>query len=140
MNFLLDTNVISELIAERPTERVLNWIDSREESSIFLSVITIGELRRGIELKPASRRRDVLEQWFETQVLTRFQGRIVHLDAPAMLVWGKLTAELSRAGRPLPAMDSLIAASCIANGLTLVTRNTSDFERTGVFLVNPWTD
>ena len=138
MNYLLDTNVISELVARKPNPRVLEWIDSCDPNHIFISVITIGELRKGIEKLPASARKDALAEWLANDLVLRFSGRILTLDLDVMLAWGQLTGEFERAGRPLPAIDSLIAALALHHGITLVTRNVADFAHSGVVLLNPW--
>src|SRR5690242_3015834 len=132
MNYLLDTNVISELIARQPNAKVVDWIDSLDPMTTSLSVITIGEIRKGIEKLPPSRRRDTLNEWLETDLLARFQGHIVMITTDVVLIWGALTARLEREGRPIAAIDSLIAASALQGGYTLVTRNDDDFQHTGV--------
>jgi predicted nucleic acid-binding protein len=138
MNYLLDTCVISELVAKQPNPRIVTWVDGIEETRLHLSVITIGEIRRGIEKLPVSPRQTVLREWLNDELLIRFSERIVPLDTLGMLQWGKLTVELESKGRPMSAMDSLIAASALSRGLTLVTRNEDDFKHTGVSVVNPW--
>lgn len=138
MNYLLDTNVISELVAKSPHANVVAWIDALEPDNVYLSVITIGELSKGIERLPDSPRKTTLRNWLTTDLLLRFRDRILALDVDVMLTWGTLTGQLERAGRPLRAIDSLIAALALHYGYTLVTRNQSDFEATGVQLVNPW--
>lgn len=138
MRYLLDTNAISELIAKHPDERVIQWVDELDPASVYLSVITIGELRKGIEKLLASRRRDKLRAWLTDELLVRFRDRILVLDVDAMLVWGELVGRLERRGRPLPAIDSLIAALALTHSCTLVTRNEADFAGTGLKLANPW--
>jgi tRNA(fMet)-specific endonuclease VapC len=138
MNYLLDTNVVSELVAKHPNTRVLKWIDSLDSNHVFLSVITVGELRKGIEKLPASARKDALSDWLATDLVLRFSGRILPLDIDVMLTWGKLTGQLERIGRPLPAIDSLIAALALHHSYTLVSRNESDFKDTGIAVINPW--
>jgi tRNA(fMet)-specific endonuclease VapC len=138
MNYLLDTNVISELVAKHPNRRVLEWIDALDANHVFLSVITIGELRKGIEKLPNSTRKDALDDWLTTDLVLRFSGRILPLDIDVMLTWGQLTGQLERIGRPLPAIDSLIAALALHHGYTLVTRNEADFKDTGITVINPW--
>jgi tRNA(fMet)-specific endonuclease VapC len=138
MNYLLDTNVISELVAKRPNANVLKWVRSVDEERLFLSVITIGEIKKGIEKLPASTRKDELEAWLVNDLLARFERRLVMVDVEVMLAWGELTAHLERDGRIMPAIDSLIAALAVAGDFTLVTRNTDDFDDTGVCLLNPW--
>jgi tRNA(fMet)-specific endonuclease VapC len=138
MNYLLDTNVISELVAKQPSQHVIDWIDHVADERIYLSVITIGELKKGIEKLPASQRKDSLRKWFTEELLVRFAGRILPIDTAVMLTWGQLTATLEQQGRKLPAMDSLIAALALQGGFTLVTRNEADFADTGVTILNPW--
>ena len=138
MNYLLDTNVISELIARQPQERVVQWIDAQEPTRLYLSVITIGEIQKGITKLPASARKDALHAWLQSDLLLRFDGRILELSVGAMLRWGSLTGRLEQEGRPLSALDGLIAALALHGGYTLVTRNEQDFKDTGVPLINPW--
>lgn len=138
MRYLLDTNVISELIAKYPNERVIQWLDQLDPASIYLSVITIGELRKGIEKLPDSRRKDKLRTWLTDELLVRFRDRILVLDVDVMLTWGELVGRLERSGRPLAAIDSLIAALALAHSCSLVTRNEADFKDTGLRVTNPW--
>ena len=138
MRYLLDTCVISELVARQPNPRVVAWVDAVEESRLYLSVVTIGEIRRGIAKLPDSPRKERLNRWLEEDLLLRFSGRIVSIDVGVMLTWGELVARLERTGRVLPAMDSLVAAIALHGEFTLVTRNVRDFEGTGVQIVNPW--
>jgi predicted nucleic acid-binding protein len=138
MNYLLDTNVISELVAKHPNPRVVNWIDRLDPNHVFLSVITIGELRKGIEKLPDSPQKAALRDWLITDLLIRFSGRILALDIEVMLTWGTLTGQLERIGRPLSAIDSLIAALALQHSYILVTRNEHDFKDTGIVLINPW--
>jgi predicted nucleic acid-binding protein len=138
MTFLLDTCVISELVAKQPNLHVVEWVDNMDEGKLFLSVITIGEIKRGIEKLAESSRRSALAEWLEGDLLIRFADRVLPIDIPAMLVWGQLTANLEQHGRRMPAIDSLIAATCLHGRLDLVTRNESDFAHSGVTIVNPW--
>ena len=138
MKYLLDTNVTSELIAKQPNQRVVAWIDSLDPNAVHLSVITIGEIRKGIEKLPSSKRRDILTEWLTSDLLVRFDGRIATITTEVMLIWGELTGRLENAGHPLAAINSLIAAITLAGGYRLVTRNTDDFQHTGVPLINPW--
>jgi len=138
LNYLFDTNVLSELTAKNPDANVVVWVESIDQENIFLSVVAIGELKKGIEKLPGSRKKKDLISWLENDLLIRFRERIIPLDLPVMLVWGTMVAELEKAGTPLPAIDSLLAASASQRGLTLVTRNTKDFEPAGIPLINPW--
>lgn len=138
MRYLLDTNVVSELIAREPDPRVVRWVDDLDPHGVYLSVVTVGELQKGIEKLPDSRRKTDLRGWLEGDLLVRFDGRMLVLDVGAMLAWGAMMGRLERAGRPLPAMDSIIAALALHHDCTLATRNEADFEGTGVRVANPW--
>ncbi len=138
MNYLLDTCVISELVKKKPDVNVVNWIDAAEESSLFLSAITIGEIQKGIEKLPNSKRKTSLRQWLSGQLLARFAGRIAAIDTEVMLTWGQLAARLDQQGIPMPAVDSFIAATALHGNFTLVTRNEDDFKHTGLSILNPW--
>ncbi len=137
MKYLLDTDIISELVARQPRRAVLEWIDSVDPHSLYLSVITFGELKKGIEKLPTSRRRKQLHEWVENDLPARFSGRILALDLSVMLTWGELTGRLERRGRTLPAIDSLITAQALHYGCTIVTRNTQDYVGAEVELLNP---
>jgi tRNA(fMet)-specific endonuclease VapC len=138
MSYLLDTIVISELITKQPNQKVVNWIDALEPNAVYLSVITIGEIRKGIEKLPASQRRTTLTAWLIHELLVRFDGRIAAITTDVMLVWGELTGGMEKAGHPIAAIDSLIAAIALTQNYQLVTRNTADFQHTGVTLIDPW--
>jgi len=135
---VLDTNVISELIAREPNQKVVDWIDSLDPETVYLSVITIGELRKGIEKLASSRRKDQLTTWLASDLLRRFADKMVAITIDVMLVWGELTGRLERDGKPIAAIDSLIAASVLEGQYTLVTRNEDDFQHTDVPIINPW--
>jgi toxin FitB len=138
VRYLLDTNVVSELIAREPDPRVVRWVDDLDPHGVYLSVVTVGELQKGIEKLPDSRRKTDLRGWLEGDLLVRFDGRMLVLDVGAMLAWGAMMGRLERAGRPLPAMNSIIAALALHHDCTLATRNEADFEGTGVRVANPW--
>jgi predicted nucleic acid-binding protein len=138
MRYLLDTNVISELVARQPNPSVVQWIDSLDPNSIYLSVITIGELRKGIEKLPDSKRKETLRDWLNDDLLIRFAGRILILDVDVMLTWGAMIGRLERSGKPLAAMDSLIAALALHHHCCLVTRNEDHFKETGIGTIKPW--
>ena len=140
MNFLLDTNVLSEVRRSQPDRRVLAWLDQVDEDRVYLSVISIAEIARGVALLDEGSRKSELAQWLEHELPARFDGRIVPADAPAALIWGKLLADAKRGGSGLSVMDGWIAAIALAKGLTLVTRNTKDFLQSGVSLFDPWAD
>ena len=138
MKYLVDTNVISELIAREPNPKVVAWIDQLDPSMVYLSVVTIGEIRKGIEKLTASRRKDAIKKWLETDLLIRFEGRIIEISAETMLTWGELVGHLEREGKPIGAIDSLIAATALQGQYVLATRNAEDFQNTDVAVVNPW--
>lgn len=140
MSFLLDTCVLSDMVSRQPCTRVRAWLDSVPEERLYLSVLTIGEIRKGIEKLPRSQRRDRLNQWLVDELVPRFAQRLITLDAAVMLTWGELMGRLEKNGVPMPAIDSLIAASALHAGLTLVTRNVADFAQAGVAVVNPWAE
>lgn len=137
MSYLIDTNVLSELRKRQPDPRVVAWVDARPPSTLYLSVLTLGEIRRGVEAMSDSHRRLALLDWLETQLPAWFAGRVLAVDAETADRWGRL---LARAGRPLPAIDSLLAATAQRHGLQLVTRNVGDFRGVEVALINPWSD
>ena len=135
MSYLLDTNVISELRRKMPDAGVLNWLQGRPTSTLFLSVLTLGELRKGIEGLADSERKIALQDWLEVELPAFFIGRILPVDTQVADRWGRL---LAIAGRPLPAIDSLIGATAAHHGLRLVTRNIRDYENLGLEVINPW--
>jgi predicted nucleic acid-binding protein len=136
--FLLDTNVISELVRAKPEPMVVNWVESTDERSLYLSVLTIGEIRKGIALQANASRRSAIETWLEKALRPRFAGRILPVDEAAAERWGVISAAASRAGSRIPVIDGLIAATALQHNLTLVTRNVSDVAGTGVPVLNPW--
>lgn len=140
MNYLFDTCVISEVVRPKPAARVLRWLEAVPNDRIYLSVLTLGELRKGIlRLDDAAKARR-LQTWLDTEVRGRFQSRLLPVDAEVSLEWGKLCATSERAGHPRPAIDALLAATAITHHLTLVTRNTADVAFTGADVFNPWED
>jgi predicted nucleic acid-binding protein len=138
MRFLLDTCVISELVAKQPDPGVVQWVDNVDEEKLFLSTITIGEIKKGIEKLAASSHRSALAEWLEDELLVRFKDKILPIDTAVMLIWGKLAADLEKRGQRMPAIDSLLAATALQGGLGLVTRNEDDFAHCGVAVINPW--
>jgi predicted nucleic acid-binding protein len=138
--FLLDTNVISELIKPNAAPKVTTWVDTTDEELLFLSVLTLGEIRKGVMLLPRSARRTTLEAWLSKDLPSRFYGRILNVDAEVADRWGHLSGLTSSRGANVALIDGLLAASAIQHNLTLVTRNTKDVAATGVSLFNPWKD
>jgi toxin FitB len=139
MNFLLDTNVISEPMKARPNAAVLAWLGGVDEDSVFLSVVTITELRYGIERLATGRRRDRLDGWLRKDLFSRFGARILPVDLEIANACGRVVARSESLGRPMEPRDAFIAATAEVHGLTLVTRNASDFELTVKNIVTPWT-
>lgn len=135
MSYLIDTNVLSELRKREPDSNVVNWFAARPATTLYLSVLTLGELRKGIEALPESPRKLALLDWLEVVLPGFFAGRILPVDAQVADRWGRLQA---RAGRPLPAIDSLLAATALTHGLTLVTRNLRDFHHPDLPVLDPW--
>jgi len=138
VKYLLDTCLISELIKKEPYSAVVHWLDEQDEQSLFLSVLTIGELQKGISKLAASARKDELQAWVEHDLTLRFTGRVIDIEIEAVLIWGRLQGECEQRGESLPVMDSLIAATAAAHRLVVVTRNVKDFERCQVRVCNPW--
>lgn len=136
--FLLDTNIISELVKPKPEPNVTSWIDDVDESLLYLSVLTLGEIRRGIASLPQSRRRATLEAWLDKDLNARFEGRILPVDQDVADRWGLLTAAARTAGRVLPVIDGLLAATALEHNLTLVSRDTGQIPSLGVAVFNPW--
>jgi predicted nucleic acid-binding protein len=136
--FLLDTNCISELVRSKPEPRVLDWIEAADESLLYLSVLTLGEIRKGVAGLPQGKRRTRLETWLELDLQARFSGRILPIDAPVADRWGVLAAGAKLKGRPLSAVDGLLAATALHHNLTIVSRNVSDFAHAQVLTLNPW--
>jgi predicted nucleic acid-binding protein len=136
--YLLDTNVVSELVKPTPDTRVVAWIRSTEEADLHLSVLTFAEIRYGIEKLPQGARRERLRQWMDTELADRFESRILGLDQAVAELWGVIMARAFAAKIRLPVMDTLLAATAEHRGMTMVTRNTRDFDRAGVATLNPW--
>ena len=138
MKFLLDTCVISELVKKMPTPSVVKWLDGIDESNLFLSVLTFGELQKGISKLADGERKNELQEWMENDLVARFEGRVLDLDLETSLDWGRMQGVAERNGASLPVMDSLIAATAAAHSLVVVTRNTKDIGRCNAKVFNPW--
>ena len=136
--FLLDTNCISELVRAKPEPRVLEWMEAVDETLLYLSVLTLGEIRKGLAGLAQSKRRTLLENWLEVELQPRFSGRIMSIDTAIADRWGLLTAEAKRNGKPLSIIDGLLAATALQHNLTVVSRNTSEFANTHVPVLDPW--
>jgi len=135
LSYLLDTNVLSELRRKTPNAGVVEWFARRPAATLFLSVLTLGELRKGVEGVANTDRRTALLDWLEVELPTFFTGRILPIDTHVADRWGRLMAA---AGRPVPAIDSLIGATAAHHGLNLVTRNVRDYADLGLDVINPW--
>jgi toxin FitB len=138
VNFLLDTVVVSEWVKPRPDPGVVAWLDEADEDRTFISVATLAELRYGVERLPPGRRRTRLSVWLETELPLRFENRVLGVDQKTAEVWGRIIARGEAEGRPIGAMDALIAATAELHDLTLVTRNVKDFETVLHNVHNPW--
>lgn len=137
MTYLLDTCALSEFTKPKPSASVDAWFAQIPEGTDFVSVLTLGELEKGIAKLATSRRRASLEKWFG-DLRGRFSSRILAVDEPVALEWGRITARGELAGHPIPSIDALIAATAIVHGLAVVTRNASDIARTGAPIIDPW--
>jgi predicted nucleic acid-binding protein len=137
MSFLLDTNVLSEMTRQSPHPRVAKWFEQAANADLHISALTLGELRSGIDRLPNSRKRNELTMWFG-DLQNAFSGRVVPIDDKVALCWGGIIGHLAKKGRKIPVVDGLLAASALTNQMVLVTRNSKDFEETGVELLDPW--
>lgn len=140
MRYLLDTCVISELRAKRPDPKVVDWIDSVDPDTVYLSVLTLGEIQKGIEKSRDLERKAVLESWLRDELMVRFCDHLVLLDTGILLQWGILAGRLEALGTPMPALDSLFAATALHGNFVFVTRNEHDFRNSGAQILNPWAD
>jgi len=136
--FLLDTNIISELVKAKPEPDVTTWIEATDETLLHLSVLTLGEIRKGIAGLPNASRRVRLEAWLDRDLVLRFAERILPIDQAVADRWGRIAAVALARKAPLPVVDGLLAATALQHNLTLVTRNTKDVAATGVPVFNPW--
>ncbi len=136
--FLLDTNVISETIKPKPHPKVAAWIDSVPEEMLYLSVLTLGEVRKGIEAVTNSSRRLRLTVWLDHDLVNRFIRRILPVDLEVALKWGEIDAKAAARGRAIPVIDGLLAATTVRHDLTLVTRDCGHARDAGVPVFNPW--
>lgn len=135
MSYLLDTNVISETIRQKPDKKVLEWLNQIPNEALFISALSLGEIRKGIEISKEIPKKERLETWLEIELPDWFGKRILSIDQTIADRWGRLQAEMKR---PLPAIDSLIAATALHYDLHLVTRNSRDFTYPSLQTINPW--
>jgi len=136
--FLLDTNCVSELVRPKPEPRVMEWMEAIDEAMLYLSVLTVGEIRKGLAGLPQSKRRTHLETWLEVELQARFAGRIMPIDAAIADHWGLIAAGTKRRVKALSVIDGLLAATALHHNLTVVSRNASAFANTQVQVLNPW--
>src|SRR5580693_8596304 len=137
--FLIDTNVLSEYNRPGdPDAGVKRWLETTDRQLQHVSIITLAEIQKGIELLAEGKRRAQLEQWLTEDLEAWFSGRVLPVDRQVAMRWASLVAQGSRTGRPLPTVDSLIAATALAHDLIIVTRNTKDFESIGATTISPW--
>ena len=137
MTYLLDTDLMSEWVEPRPHPDVVEWFAGVDEDLVFLSVVSFGEIRHGVDLLPEGRRRERLELWLTDELPARFEGRILDVDRAVADAWGAITARGQKAGRTVGSMDAFFAATAEVHGLTLVTRNVKDYEGLGLALCDP---
>ena len=135
MSYLIDTNVISELTRKRPSQRVVDWLDGTPADRLHVSVLTLGELRKGVAALPAGARRDRMGAWLDVDLPAWFEDRVLSIDGDVADVWGRMLAQI---GRPVGAVDSLIAATAMRHGFRVVTRHSAEFRFPGLAGENPW--
>jgi predicted nucleic acid-binding protein len=138
VNFLLDTNVVSEWVRPQPDRNVISWLAEVDEDRVFISVISFAEIRRGVEMLMAGRRRERLANWLAEELPLRFEERILDIDPRVAETWGVVMARGQKIGLTLGSMDAFVAATAEAHRLTLATRNVKDFQPLGISLLDPW--
>ncbi len=138
MNFLLDTNVVSEWVKPRPNENVVRWLADSDEDRVYLSVVTFAEIHYGIEEMQAGRRREALISWLHDDLAARFEDRVLDVNMLVAKTWGAVMAQSRLKGVNLGVSDGFIAATAIAHELRMVTRNKKHFERLNLPVLNPW--
>jgi len=138
MKYLLDTCVISEVIKPKPSSKVLEWLKKQDEENLYLSVLTFGEIEKGIEKSADKKRKNKLRLWVEEDLKQRFEGRVLPIDIKVASKWGEIQGKSEMEGKPLPSIDGLIAITGLVNNCIVVTRNISDMQQSSVELLNPW--
>ncbi len=138
MKYLLDTCVISEIIKPQADINVIAWMQNQSEENLYLSVLTFGEIEKGIEKSPDKARKRKLQLWVEEDLKQRFEGRIVPIDLDVSVKWGALQGAAELRGKPMPAIDGLIAVSGLVHNCIVVTRNVADMAQSTAELLNPW--
>ena len=138
MSFLLDTCAVSEFIKPQPSDSLVQWLRSTDDLQMAISVITLGEIQAGISRLDDGKRKERFQEWLNDELIPRFDGRILPVGIEDAVKWGDLMGRARVNGTPLPPTDTLIAATALNHHMTVVTRNTKDFERIGVAVLNPW--
>ncbi|MBI4558191.1 MAG: type II toxin-antitoxin system VapC family toxin [Candidatus Hydrogenedentes bacterium] len=138
MNYLLDTCVVSELTKPRPNSKVLAWLKDRDEVTMFLSVLTLGEIQKGISTLGEVRRKGAVQHWLDVELPKQFAERILPISEEIALAWGRIQGETERRGYPVPTIDGLLGATAVTHNLTVVTRDVEGIQRTGARIANPW--
>jgi len=138
LRYLLDTCVLSELVKPKPNRGVIAWLEATEELSLHLSVVSFGELQKGVSKLKESRRRKTLQSWVDEELTARFAGRVLDIDRAVASRWGELSGNAERRGKKIPVLDGLLAATALEGGLTVVTENVRHFEATECSVHNPW--
>ncbi|MCL2422926.1 MAG: type II toxin-antitoxin system VapC family toxin [Micrococcales bacterium] len=137
---VLDTNVVSEPLKAQPDPQVASWLDDQQIDTLYLTTITLAELRQGVAILPEGRRKQTLGDRLERETIALFAGRVLPFDEAASCAYAQVVLNARKAGRPIDAMDGLVAAICATHGHTLATRNVADFLGAGIDLINPWGD
>jgi len=138
VNYLIDTCVVSELIKDKPDRRVAKWVDGCDEESLYLSVLTIGEIQKGIARLGSGARKSLLQKWLDSDLRQRFLGRVLPVSEAVLVAWGNIQGKAEAAGAPLPTIDGLLGATAIVHHCAIVTRNENDLAATGAEIINPW--
>jgi predicted nucleic acid-binding protein len=138
MKYLLDTCVISEIIRPQPDENVISWLQDKNENSLYLSVLTFGEIEKGIEKAVDPVRKRTLQLWVEQDLKQRFENRVIPIDLEISSRWGTIQGNAELVGKSMPVIDGLIAVSGLVHNCIVVTRNIADMEQSSVELLNPW--
>ncbi|VAX05828.1 hypothetical protein MNBD_GAMMA26-592 [hydrothermal vent metagenome] len=138
MKYLLDTCIISEVIKQKPNKKVILWLQKQEEENLYLSVLTFGEIEKGIEKSVSEDRKKRLRLWVEEDLKQRFGGRVLPIDMQVASRWGEVQGKSEIIGKPLPTIDGLIAVTGLVNNCVVVTRNISDMQQSSVELFDPW--
>lgn len=138
MRYLLDTCVLSEAVKKKPNQGVIDWLEAADELSLYLSVISFGELQKGVSRLPESRRRRSLQSWVDEKLAPRFGGRTLDIDRRVATRWGELSGRAEKKGKKIPVLDGLLAATALEAGLTVVTENEEHFRESECPVLNPW--